>query len=709
MDTKLKKGNIIRAMIYRAIAFGLLLATIVTVTTGIQALKEFVVNQNYQILYGDITGLSSFQEYIGRVYNEGMMAYAGVGDDNGYPLEDNGTSSVREQATLSFYDAIAENDGNLLYYVYDNNYKAAQDEYTSQMHTNFESPIFSEYDGHLIIPDDVLLLFYQNGPEHTLTSNSGLKLEYTRFSYMPNAGKAQDLNFVLAIKRPYAISQVGTLAAMQSQAAEYSRQLKNTGICAGLFILFVILSLATGKAGREGKRLMTGSSLTVLLEIKLAILAISIFAGWNYIFHPFITQAGLKNLLEAFFWGLVTYPILIDFKTNGLRLFESSIPVKLYTIIAEWGQNESWRKRLGIFSGITGVGSLCCGIVVFFLSHNLWSDLNKDLSKAGVWRLFKPAAEKAGTGMAELSWIIGLSVTGLILLAISIYFAVKFVREVEAITKRLSDIRNGNLHQTSPLVPGSFLNRTADDVNMLESGIETAVEEKSRSDRMQIELITNVSHDLKTPLTSIINYVDLLCDEEMSPAARDYVNALRDKSYKLKSMVQDVFEVSKASTGNMAVSIVTLDLGKLIRQTLADMDERIAESNLTFKINLPQDPVFIEGDGDRLYRVFQNLFVNAVQYSLDYSRVHVSLTVQDAFARASVKNTSRGELDFDSIEIMERFVRADASRTTDGSGLGLSIAKSFTEACGGEFEIMTDADMFTAVVRLPLSPPPSAS
>ena len=233
----------------------------------------------------------------------------------------------------------------------------------------------------------------------------------------------------------------------------------------------------------------------------------------------------------------------------------------------------------------------------------------------------------------------------------------------------------------------------------MENGIENAVKLKSRSDKMRVELITNVSHDLKTPLTSIINYADLLCEEELPENAKEYANSLREKSYKLKAMVQDVFELSKATSGNLTVEKQTLDLSKLIRQTLADMDERIQDSNLTFKTVFPEENVYIEGDGEKLYRTFQNLYINALQYSLDNSRIYTIVKVEDGMAVVCIKNTSKWELNIDTEEIVERFVRADESRTTEGSGLGLSISKSFVEACGGEFKVLTDADMFTVEIR----------
>ncbi len=246
------------------------------------------------------------------------------------------------------------------------------------------------------------------------------------------------------------------------------------------------------------------------------------------------------------------------------------------------------------------------------------------------------------------------------------------------------------------------MTQAAADINELEDGMETMAEQKNRSNKLRVELLTNVSHDLKTPLTSIINYADLLCEEPLEEKAADYASSLRAKAYRLKSMVQDVFEFSKAASGNLPVEKQTLDLVKLVQQTLADMDERIQESSLTFKTIIPEEPMLIEADGNKLYRVFQNLFVNALQYSLENSRVYVILSTTEEKACAKIKNTSKWELDFDVKDIMERFVRADASRTTEGSGLGLSIAQSFSELCGGSFSIETDADMFTACVQFPL-------
>ena len=270
--------------------------------------------------------------------------------------------------------------------------------------------------------------------------------------------------------------------------------------------------------------------------------------------------------------------------------------------------------------------------------------------------------------------------------------------QLDDLLGRIEAAGSGKLESASPLPEESDFRQAAEQLSHMEAGLRTALDERMRSERMKVELITNVSHDLKTPLTSIISYTELLNQEEGLPDhVRDYVHILSDKAKRLQAMVLDVFDVSKATTGNLKVDVKPLDFAKLLRQTLADMGEDIEESGLALKPRLPAEPVWIAADGDRLYRVFQNLIGNALKYSLEGSRIYLDLTVDRDRATATLRNTSREELP-DGVDLTERFVRGDESRTDGGSGLGLSIARTFTEACGGTFSVQTQADLFTATV-----------
>lgn len=275
-------------------------------------------------------------------------------------------------------------------------------------------------------------------------------------------------------------------------------------------------------------------------------------------------------------------------------------------------------------------------------------------------------------------------------------------RDVGLLADQVEAVRNGDLSTPLELPEDADLRQAAEALNDIQAGLHKALEEQTRSERMKVELISNVSHDLKTPLTSILSYAELLRQEPLEGAAADYARIIDEKAQRLKSMVQDVFEVSKAAADQLPVNIERLDLAKLLRQTLADMDGPIRASRLTFKTDLPEEPVMIAADGRRLYRVFQNLIQNALQYALEGSRVYLSLKTGEGRAEASLRNTSRSELP-EGVDFTARFVRGDESRTGGGSGLGLSIASSFTEACGGTFRVETVADLFTAVVTFPLA------
>jgi signal transduction histidine kinase len=242
--------------------------------------------------------------------------------------------------------------------------------------------------------------------------------------------------------------------------------------------------------------------------------------------------------------------------------------------------------------------------------------------------------------------------------------------------------------------------KTFEEINL---GFQESLKEQMKSERMKVDLITNVSHDLKTPLTSIISYVELLSKEELPEAARDYVNILADKSGRLKNIVSDLFDLAKSTSGNLPLNMENLDLKKLIEQTLGDMEDEIEKSNIRIKTTLTESPVYIYSDGKKLYRVFQNIIGNALKYSLQGTRIFIDMEVDNKIVNVVIKNTASYDMDFTAEEILQRFNRGDKSRTTEGSGLGLSIAESFTRACGGNFKVEIDGDQFKVKLRFTIS------
>ncbi len=242
------------------------------------------------------------------------------------------------------------------------------------------------------------------------------------------------------------------------------------------------------------------------------------------------------------------------------------------------------------------------------------------------------------------------------------------------------------------------------ELNNLGQAIGTAVEERLRSEHFKAELITNVSHDLKTPLTSIISYVDLLKKESIeNERVREYIEVLDRKSQRLKKLTEDLVEASKASTGALTVERERIDLVQLAEQALGEFDQRLAQQGLTVVRTLPDHPVWVTADGRHLWRVAENLLSNCAKYALEGTRVYMEVQGFSDCAKLAVKNISREKLNIPAEELTQRFVRGDESRTNEGSGLGLSIAQSLTELQGGRFELFIDGDLFKAVVTLPLS------
>ena len=246
-------------------------------------------------------------------------------------------------------------------------------------------------------------------------------------------------------------------------------------------------------------------------------------------------------------------------------------------------------------------------------------------------------------------------------------------------------------------------NRTlAENINNIGAGLEYAVEESTKNERMKADLITNVSHDIKTPLTSIVNYVNLLKNEKIeNERAQGYIRILDEKAARMKQLIEDLVEASKVSSGNVKLDMQTIDLVEMIYQTSGEFDDKFESKGLTIVTKLPNTPVFICADGRQLYRVIENLYNNVAKYAMEHTRVYVDVIAKEERVIFSIKNVSEKSLALENSQagdLTERFTRGDSSRTTEGSGLGLSIAKNLTHLMGGTFDISVDGDLFKATL-----------
>ncbi len=483
------------------------------------------------------------------------------------------------------------------------------------------------------------------------------------------------------------------------------QRLKTLGIGLGLLLIAFLLRKDKARADQAFAR-VTGH---LWFEVKLLLLFSSLFPLAYILSRMGITVEmqeiayaynGRTFLFDPSYWLLVfaefvsysssltCFLILgwtVYFFYNDLRYGDKPWRHGIFGMILAGSLKQPIQKRIGRQNGWLALALFILGFeLIYFL---IVSTINRLLPAWAIWNLFLLP----------------------LLFAIAIYLlclrrSQALAQDLGGLTDQITAVRNGDFKVTA-LPENSDLGKISQAVADIQQGMARAVEEHTRSERMKVELITNVSHDLKTPLTSIISYAELLKQEELEPPAGEYVEILSQKAERLRTMVLDVFEVSKAASGQLPVKLEKLDLGKLLRQTMADMEQQITDAPVSLRPTLPEEPVFIIADGDRLYRVFQNLLQNALQYALEGSRVYLSLTLDKGRAVVSVKNTSKTELPADT-DFTARFVRGDQSRTDGGSGLGLAIAQSFTEACGGTLAVEPVADLFVVTVTFPLSENP---
>lgn len=307
-------------------------------------------------------------------------------------------------------------------------------------------------------------------------------------------------------------------------------------------------------------------------------------------------------------------------------------------------------------------------------------------------------------GLICATWFFGL-VLLLPIYTICLYMIIKkkysiINKDYKKLLNITKDIANGNLNTNLEEDLGTF-NLLKNEIGNIQIGFKKAVDEEVKSQKMKTELISNVSHDLKTPLTSIITYVDLLKDENLSDEKRKlYIDTLDRKSERLRVLIDDLFEVSKANSGNVSLNIVDVDIVSLMKQTLLEVEDKMKSSNLTLRNNFPDEKVILKLDSQRMFRVFENLLINITKYAMPNSRVYIDIIDKTNKVEISFKNMTAEEITFNVNELVERFVRGDKARNTEGSGLGLAIAKSFVELQGGSIDVSIDGDLFKVVIVL---------
>ncbi len=449
-----------------------------------------------------------------------------------------------------------------------------------------------------------------------------------------------------------------------------------------------------------------------ILTVVIGGLALLIIAFLGYLFLDVIIQNTLGNMtyvgisyqfsLLLFITAVLVLTVMWIYYTDCVARRVKRREFFRYTLVAKifgWLVRNS--KRLGralkapvryfisqmnriadknVRNWTIGVGAAAILVNVFWISFIYWGFYGPDV----VWFLI-------------LTFVI-------FTIAVLTLLVIKHLADFEMVKKGIEEIRNGNTDYKIPPLSSPTVEGMAENVNNIGDGIAVAVNTALTSEKMKSELVTNVSHDLKTPLTSVIGYIDLLSKvEDLPDEAMDYVSVLQEKAHRLSGIVSDVFDLAKSTSGNAEVEIERLDLKRLIEQTLGDLGEKIEYSGLNIKTVLPENEVFIEADGKRLYRVMQNIIDNALQYSLQGTRIFIKLAAEDERAKFEMNNIAGYDMDFTENDIIQRFVRGDSARSTDGSGLGLSIAQSFTELCGGSFDIKVDGDMFKVMMSFAIS------
>lgn len=471
------------------------------------------------------------------------------------------------------------------------------------------------------------------------------------------------------------------------------------GICyvGNIILLIVLLAVMTNNMVWKGEISFTRRGRQYFLEIAVVLGGSMLFA-FNGLYGQFIAEIGMLvqngntyNNAEWIQFFTTFLGMLMILTCNYLTL--------LYTRpIFSLGFIGYIREYSLLYRMWKGIKRLCARIVQSLKQVDLSEKASKTIFKFVVVNFVI-------LGIMMCLWFMGLF--GLLIYSVVLFFLARkyYAKVVEDYNKALN--------MTKRIADGEFTQEQEEDLGIfnsmkielcrIEEGFQKAVEQETKSQRMKTELITNVSHDLKTPLTAITTYVELLKKEDITEEERtEYIDTLSRKSLRLKVLIEDLFEVSKASSQNIVLQYIDVDVVNLMKQVYIEHEEKFSNMGLDIRWNVPDEKMILSLDNQKTYRIFENLFVNIQKYALPNSRVYIDILQEEKQVQIIMKNISATELNVRPEELTERFVRGDKARNTEGSGLGLAIVKSFVEAQKGSFELMVDGDLFKTRIQFPI-------
>lgn len=475
------------------------------------------------------------------------------------------------------------------------------------------------------------------------------------------------------------------------------KQLISISLAAGTIglICFIYYILVVGRSKRKGEIKLNAFDhmpleIQVILSLLGAVLCIRAIDQYGYnadissmiTFTSTGTQYQVMEIVVVGFIFLITVSFELLCLSSWVKHFKNKTMldhVGSYSLMKKFYYSKGSKRKLFIVVGLIVSINIMIEILMIVTTDFIWSNFYL-IIRPILWSLF----------------------LGSILL--------KLLLDYKKILDGAKEITQGNLDKKIELnrtVP--MLQELATTINSMGTGLERAVGESVKSERLKTELITNVSHDLKTPLTSIISYIDLLKGETIeNETAKEYIEVLDERSHRLKQLVEDLVEASKAVTGNLNAELNVLSLDELVGQAIGEYTDRLKESNLTIVMNHVEE-TWVLADGRHMWRIIENLLSNVCKYAMPGTRVYVEVGHNEQFGFCTVKNISREPLNIEASELTERFVRGDSSRTTEGSGLGLAIAQSLANLQQGNLGISIDGDLFKTDIKVPLAEKESIS